>query len=93
MFSFFLHDDRGAITVDWVALTAGILGLGIAVVYTVFESGVAGATGELNEDLDGTAAIMDQVHTSMSGPLSTTMQQTSSGCQSCHVAGGSAMPL
>ena len=30
----------GAVTIDWVALTAGILLLGIAVVYGVFEGGV-----------------------------------------------------
>jgi len=27
----FLHDEKGAITVDWVVLTAGLVGLGLAV--------------------------------------------------------------
>ena len=92
-FRVFVRDDRGAITVDWVALTAGILLLGIAVVYTLFETGVAGAAGEVAADLEGTSAIMDQVHTSGSGPFFTTMQGTSTGCQSCHSDGGSASPL
>ncbi len=30
-----LTDERGAVTVDWVTLTAGILLLGIMTVYTV----------------------------------------------------------
>jgi hypothetical protein len=33
----FLNDERGAVTTDWVALTAGILLLGIIVVYAVME--------------------------------------------------------
>ena len=36
-----LRDESGAVTVDWVALTAGILLLGIAVVYAIFREGVA----------------------------------------------------
>lgn len=38
MFAFFKtfrHDEDGAVTVDWVVLTAAIVGLGIAVVQTV----------------------------------------------------------
>lgn len=35
IFTKFLRDDSGAVTLDWVALTAGILLLGIAVVYGV----------------------------------------------------------
>ena len=31
----FANDQRGAVSVDWVTLTAGILLLGIMVVYTV----------------------------------------------------------
>ena len=36
----FLRDEHGAVTIDWVALTAGILLLGIAVVYAIFNRGV-----------------------------------------------------
>lgn len=41
IFSMFLRDEDGAVTIDWVALTAGILLLGIAVVYAIFRNGVA----------------------------------------------------
>jgi hypothetical protein len=34
----FLNDERGAVTTDWVALSAGILLLGIMVVYSVMEN-------------------------------------------------------
>jgi Flp pilus assembly pilin Flp len=30
-FTTFLHDETGAVTVDWVVLTAGIVGMGIVV--------------------------------------------------------------
>jgi hypothetical protein len=30
-----LNDERGAVTIDWVTLTAGILLLGIMIVYSV----------------------------------------------------------
>jgi hypothetical protein len=47
----FLRDETGAVTIDWVALTAGILLLGIAVVYGIFEGGVAQLAGSINENL------------------------------------------
>ncbi len=47
----FLRDDDGAVTIDWVALTAGILLLGIAVVYGVFEGGVQPLVQSINSNL------------------------------------------
>lgn len=47
----FLEDEAGAVTIDWVALTAGILLLGIAVVYGVFEGGVKPLTESINQNL------------------------------------------
>ncbi len=35
LFTKFFKDDSGAVTVDWVVLTAAIVGLGIAVMTTV----------------------------------------------------------
>jgi hypothetical protein len=35
MHVFLVGDDRGAVTTDWVALTAGIIVLGIVVTYSV----------------------------------------------------------
>jgi len=40
IFTMFLRDEDGAVTIDWVALTAGILLLGIAVVWAIFRNGV-----------------------------------------------------
>ncbi len=37
----FLTDESGAVTVDWVVLTAAIVGLGIAVVATIAPGAVA----------------------------------------------------
>ncbi|HUS53098.1 MAG TPA: hypothetical protein VMY41_03725 [Thermohalobaculum sp.] len=50
-FTMFLSDDAGAVTIDWVALTAGILLLGIMVVYTIFNNGVASLVSNVNSTL------------------------------------------
>lgn len=59
----FAKDNSGAVTVDWVALTAAVVIIGIGIVYAVFgtgDDGVAGLvtnlTGELGqaaENIDG----------------------------------------
>ncbi len=49
----FFRDDTGAVTIDWVALTAGILLLGIMVVYAIFNGGVASLVGKINSTLSG----------------------------------------
>lgn len=43
----FVKDEDGAVTVDWVVLTAAIVGLGIAGVATVKE-GVDGLSGRIS---------------------------------------------
>ncbi|MEM1161152.1 MAG: hypothetical protein AAGJ28_09475 [Pseudomonadota bacterium] len=48
----FLRDESGAVTIDWVALTAGILLLGITVVYALFNGGVDDLTGSINTQLN-----------------------------------------
>ena len=52
-FTKFLSDDTGAVTIDWVALTAGILLLGIMVVYAIFNNGVSSLVGNINDTLSG----------------------------------------
>ncbi len=54
-FTKFLSDDAGAVTIDWVALTAGILLLGIMVVYAIFNNGVASLVTNINSTLSGIA--------------------------------------
>ena len=50
----FRKDEDGAVTVDWVVLTAAIVGLGIAAVTTV-SNGIDAAATDLVTDL-GTAS-------------------------------------
>ena len=49
----FRNDEDGAVTVDWVVLTAAIVGLGIAVLTTV-GSGVENVAGDIKTDLTDT---------------------------------------
>lgn len=48
----FCRDEDGAVTVDWVALTAGMLLLGVAVIYAVFDGGVTPQVSEINDRLN-----------------------------------------
>jgi len=52
----FLGDDLGAVTIDWVAVTGGILPLGITVVYALFNNGVAGLATSMNSVLAAAGA-------------------------------------
>ena len=49
-FKKFHNDESGAVTVDWVVLTAAIVGLGLVVVMTV-SNGLDGAATTLVNDL------------------------------------------
>ena len=55
MFKQFINDEAGAVTIDWVALTAGILLLGIAVVYAIFNQGVDPLVDNIATNLSTTA--------------------------------------
>ncbi|MHA1114401.1 MAG: hypothetical protein ACTSRY_07850 [Alphaproteobacteria bacterium] len=50
-FTEFFSDDAGAITIDWITLTAGILLLGIVVVYAIFNGGLSEFTPNINASL------------------------------------------
>lgn len=56
MFTKFLSDESGAVTIDWVALTAGILLLGITLVYAIFNNGVGDLAGNINSNLSAAGA-------------------------------------
>ena len=47
----FSKDESGAVTVDWVVLTAAIVGLGIAVIVAV-SAGVNSVGGEIQTALE-----------------------------------------
>ena len=46
----FRNDEDGAVTVDWVVLTAAIVGLGIAV-YGVISGGIEDLSNDINAEL------------------------------------------
>ena len=52
----FLRDETGAVTIDWVALTAGILLLGITLVYAIFNNGVSSLASNINSNLTAAGA-------------------------------------
>jgi Flp pilus assembly pilin Flp len=48
----FRNDEDGAVTVDWVVLTAAVVGLAVAA-YSSIESGASDLTNNTNTFLDG----------------------------------------
>jgi len=46
----FTHDESGAVTVDWVVLTAGLVGLGLATM-SVVSSGVEDLVGDVDAEM------------------------------------------
>lgn len=53
----FLRNESGAVTIDWVSLTAGGLLLGIAVVYGIYEGGVLTLSQNINSNLGGAVDV------------------------------------
>lgn len=45
MFKTFLNEEDGAVTVDWVVLTAAIVGLGVIVITTIGKATTDMSTG------------------------------------------------
>ena len=54
----FLRDENGAVTVDWVVLTAAIVGLGIAVLTSV-ASGTTNLAGDVEHELGDIAIDLE----------------------------------
>lgn len=54
----FCADEDGAVTVDWVVLTAGVVGLGIAGVAAV-KGGVEGLAGTIATDVNAITTGVD----------------------------------
>jgi Flp pilus assembly pilin Flp len=50
----FVNDESGAVTVDWVVLTAAIVGLGIAVLAAVSD-GVENLSSDIDTQMSGQA--------------------------------------
>ena len=49
----FVKDEDGAVTVDWVVLTAAVVGIAIAVAFTI-EQGLNAAATDIGEALTDT---------------------------------------
>ncbi len=52
IFKNFKNDESGAVTVDWVVLTAAIVGLGMVVMTTV-GGGIETLAGKVKSDVSG----------------------------------------
>lgn len=50
----FINDESGAVTVDWVVLTAALVGLGLAVM-SVVSGGIENLSGDIGQTLANTA--------------------------------------
>jgi Flp pilus assembly pilin Flp len=56
-FSAFLKDEAGAVTVDWVVLTAAVVGLGL-VVFTFIQPAVSGLADDIGAEIDAAGTAM-----------------------------------
>ena len=70
----FLEDKSGAVTVDWVALTAAVVVIGIGLVYAVFGTGSDGVAG-LVDNLTGE---LSQASTNIDGQVATSLPTSGS---------------
>ncbi len=50
----FAANESGAVTVDWVALTAGIVVVGLAIVWFIMDQGVDVLAGHIVDNLTST---------------------------------------
>jgi len=65
-FQNFLSEDSGAVTVDWVVLTAALVGLGLAVM-SVVSTGLEDLSGDIQTQLE-----TDQISASFGTTTTTT---------------------
>ena len=63
----FIASESGAVTVDWVVLTAALVGLGLAVMGVV-STGVESASTDINGALDGAFQTYDFTATPPADP-------------------------
>lgn len=56
----FLKDEDGAVTVDWVVLTAAIVGLGVAGIAAV-QDGVVGLAGKIGTAVNDESWVGDGI--------------------------------
>lgn len=56
LFNRFSEDESGAVTVDWVVLTAAIVGIAIAVI-TLISGGIQDAANGINSELENASPV------------------------------------
>jgi Flp pilus assembly pilin Flp len=56
-FSAFLNDETGAVTVDWVVLTAAIVGLGL-VVFTFIQPAISQLANDIGTEINKAGSKM-----------------------------------
>jgi Flp pilus assembly pilin Flp len=59
-FSAFLKDEAGAVTVDWVVLTAAVVGLGL-VVFTYIQPAISTLASDIGAEVDDAGTAMKAV--------------------------------
>lgn len=81
----FLSDDSGAVTVDWVVLTAGLVGLGLATM-AVVSAGVEDVSGDVRGQMES------QVISTSFGGGSDTWTWSGRSSQDYYAIGAAAAP-
>ena len=56
-FSAFLKDEAGAVTVDWVVLTAAVVTLGL-VVFSFIAPAVSQLASDIGDEIDNAGSVM-----------------------------------
>lgn len=71
-FSEFLNDRSGAVTVDWVALTAAVVVIGIALVYSIFgqdnNTGFNGVAAQITTEATALDTTIENANVQGSAP-------------------------
>ena len=60
-FSAFLKDEAGAVTVDWVVLTAAVVGLGL-VVMVYIQPAVSGLASDIADEIEAAGTAMQSAN-------------------------------
>jgi Flp pilus assembly pilin Flp len=61
-FSAFLNDETGAVTVDWVVLTAAVVGLGL-VVFTFVQPAISNLASDIGSEISTAGSKMKAADT------------------------------
>ncbi len=63
-FTEFFSDDAGAVILDWITITAGIMLLGIMVLYAIFNGGMTKLVPNVNASLGGepTTVVVGEIN-------------------------------